>query len=272
MHLYLQNVDVNGAPLLVDVAEDAVFGDLVSEVCQGGTVPRGWVRLLVEGEEPAMDLPLSESEVYAGMTMQYSIAPPDEKASRHESLVYHGNVRDKQPACAPVQLAQWVLSLQPALLEASTEDYKDQGHGNTKGVVFFRLTRDGKTVAQLNLFGIARSETSNGGAKQLHPDTALPFIAQCKPGDTICLMYTVGGGGRHTLKAKNLKTAIHFTDTPERNDEVLSVAGRGGGGGGIGGWAANTKYSCFTMLKRALFHRGRKVAPIGFKKDPSLAP
>ena len=82
--------------------------------------------------------------------------------------------------------------------------------GYTKGSVFFSLHRNGAEVAQLNVFGTARVETSNGGAKALDPAKSLPFLAQCEPGDVLVLQYRVGGGGGHRLRVRNLKTTVHF--------------------------------------------------------------
>ena len=203
MELFLENTEnANVAPQPVEVGEDTTFGDLATVVCKDSTFPSEWVHFL-HGEEGdcAADVRLCDASVEAGMTLRYYFEGRFECSK---------NIDDTRSTCTPVQLAAWELPCAPLHIEASAEDFRDQGWGNKKGSVFFRLHRNGAEVALLNVFGTARVETENGGAKTLDPAKSLPFLAQCKPGDMLSLMTRVGGGGGHTLKVRNLKTAVHF--------------------------------------------------------------
>ena len=203
MELFLENTEnANVAPQPVEVGEDTTFGDLATVVCKDSTFPSEWVHFL-HGEEGdcAADVRLCDASVEAGMTLRYYFEGRFECSK---------NIDDVRSTGTPVQLARWELPCAPLHIEASAEDFRDQGWGNKKGSVFLRLHRNGAEVAVLKVFGTARVETENGGAKTLDPAKSLPFLAQCEPGDELILEYRVGGGGGHTLKVRNLKTAVHF--------------------------------------------------------------
>ena len=209
MELFLENTEnANVAPQPVEVGEDTTFGDLAEVVCKDSTFPSEWVHFL-HGEEGdcAADVRLCDTSVEAGMTLRYRI---EEKCEGGFQYSKNASIKDSHSTCTPVQLAVWRLPDRPLRIEASADDFRDQGWGYTKGSVFFSLHRNGAEVAQLNVFGTARVETSNGGAKTLDPAKSLPFLAQCEPGDVLVLQYRVGGGGGHRLRVRNLKTTVHF--------------------------------------------------------------
>jgi len=104
--------------------------------------------------------------------------------------------------------------------------WKDQGHGNKKGAIRFKLKRDGVEIRTINpSFGVA---PHNWSTKLVTYEGSNSLLLGLTTGDIIIFEYSVGGGGGHKLYIKSF--TANFCEAKKQIDEdrpTLTITGNG---------------------------------------------
>lgn len=93
-------------------------------------------------------------------------------------------------------------------------DWRDQGYGNRKGMIWLQLLRGEEVMADSLEDYPTLAPHVRGPVGQMEREVLEirdhPVVTRSRPGDRLRFMRNIGGGGGHKLKVKNFRVKIEL--------------------------------------------------------------